>query len=135
MLRHRRCSTPKRVERRPVERRHAHPLRLVEETARSAEEDDAGSFLRPITGVDADVAFGEVAGPKAGFGLTRAADFEFDVDVRFFELGFENGFVEINGEAGLADRHPLKQNVHFAWIELRARVQQLRARIATWVGG
>src|SRR6476646_1115071 len=112
---------PKPAERRPAKRRRARRLPLVEETGKRAEDHD-GSCLGPVTGVDADVAFGEIAGPETGFTLSVALHLETDQALFLIQFLFQCGCGELRRKPAYANRHALQRYVHLRRIELDAGV-------------
>src|SRR5678816_4251902 len=68
-------------------------------------------ILSPIAGVDADVSFGEVAGPEPRFAFAIAANAEADLALLVVELLFQFLLRERRGQPSLADGHSLHVNI------------------------
>src|SRR5512141_357177 len=86
----------------PVKRSIAGRLAGARASARKA-----SSISGPVTGVDADVAFREIAGPETRLALAPAADGEPDVALRRIQFALQRGFGELGGQPAPADRDPL----------------------------
>src|SRR5260370_41526763 len=71
----------------------------------------------PITRIDLDVAFGEIAGPESRFAATPAANREFHRALRLIQLHFQLVFRKTRRQACAAYRDTLKIDVDATRIE------------------
>src|SRR5258705_6929779 len=71
----------------------------------------------PVTGVDLDVALGEVAGPEAGGAFTLSTNRETDLTLLGFELLLEGGLGERGGQSCAADGGILQIDIDFGGVE------------------
>src|SRR5258707_11818506 len=76
----------------------------------------------PITRIDLDVAFGEIAGPESRFAASPAANGEFHRTLRLIQLRFQLVFRKIRRQARAAYRDTLKIDIDAARIERDAGV-------------
>src|SRR5271168_4612738 len=71
----------------------------------------------PVTGVDADVAFREIAGPEARRAPALAAHGHADLALRGVQLALQLVFVKARGEPTPAYRHTLQVDIDAARVE------------------
>ena len=74
----------------------------------------------PVASVDANVAFGQVAGPETRLPLIASANHEFDCAFRLIQMFLEFGFIEIDGESSRTNNSSLQGDVDAARVELDA---------------
>src|ERR1700722_3009898 len=87
----------------------------------------------PVTGVDADVSLGEVAGPEARRASAFAAHGQADLALRGVQLLLQLVLGKARGEAATAHRHTLQVDIDAARIEGHAGIAR-RGKDAAPVG-
>src|SRR5258705_5982306 len=75
------------------------------------------AVLSAITRIDADVALGEIASPKAGRPFAFASNHEMDVALRRIQLLFQHVLGEPHRETATAYSDPLHRDIHFVRFE------------------
>src|SRR6516165_12073005 len=83
----------------------------LQQAARASTKKARRSMSGPVAGVDADVAFGEVAGPEAGFAPSLPFDVEANLAFRRIEFELQVLLGKGRRESGLTDQHALHVNV------------------------
>src|ERR1700691_1255043 len=87
----------------------------------------------PVTRVDADVAFGEVAGPEVRLPFALAAQGQANLALGRVQLPLQFGFGKARRQSSAADGHALHVDIDLARIESHARIAR-RGKDAAPVG-
>src|SRR5579883_501669 len=93
------------------------PTRAITSEAESAYSGESAKHatrmaLSPIAGIDLNVFFRKVAGPKAGCARASPMQDDSDAALGFIQFFLEFGLREIGGQAGAADRDVLQIDIH-----------------------
>src|SRR5579871_2235937 len=78
--------------------------------------------LRPVAGINSNVAFGEIAGPEASAAFAAAAHLKLDGALGEVELLLQIVLRERRRQAAPADQYILQANVDLAGVESYARI-------------
>src|SRR3954467_959915 len=77
----------------------------------------SSACLSPVAGIDADIAFGEIAGPEPGGAFAFAPNLETDFAVLRFQLLFQRRFGERGRQTAAADQRVLQVDIDLGGIE------------------
>src|SRR5579872_1345400 len=112
------------------------PTRLItseDESPRkgvNAKQQARRNTLRAVAGIDLNVFFREVAGPKSRAARASAMQDDADAAFGFIQFFLEVRFGEIGRQARAANRHVLQVDVHFGGIERDASIAGRRKNTA-----
>src|SRR5450759_5566181 len=93
-----------------------------QQTANGSSSSSRRVMSGPVAGIDPDVPFRKVAGPKARFAFSLPSDGQPDFAIRGVQFRLQFLFGERRREAAPAHRHTLHVNVGFRRIEGDPRI-------------